>query len=63
MATNILIGMRIPSYKVLNQSDARPWHLQELLPSNGTWRILVFAGDILDPVQFALYEALGGSLD
>lgn len=28
LATGIPIGMRIPSFKVLNQSDARPWHLQ-----------------------------------
>lgn len=62
LAPNILIGMRIPSHKVLNQSDARPWHLQELLPSNGTWRILVFAGDVLDPAQFSRYSALGESL-
>lgn len=47
LATNITIGMRIPSFKVLNQSDARPWHLHELLPSNGRWRILIFPGDIL----------------
>lgn len=36
----------MPSVKVLNQSDARPWHLQELLRSNGTWRVLLFAGDV-----------------
>jgi phenol 2-monooxygenase len=38
--------MRMPSVKVLNQSDARPWHLQELLQSNGTWRIILFPGNI-----------------
>lgn len=63
LATNIPIGMRLPSYKVLNQSDARPWHLQELLPSNGAWRILVFAGDILDSIQLARYHALGIAMD
>lgn len=47
LASNIPLGMRIPSFKVLNQSDGRPWHLQELLPSNGRWRILVFTGEIL----------------
>lgn len=60
--TNVQIGMRMPSHKVLNQSDARPWHLQELLPSNGTWRILVFAGDILDKSQLGRFEALGKGL-
>lgn len=63
LATGIPIGMRIPSFKILNQSDARPWHLQELLVSNGTWRILVFAGDIRDPGQFARYQLLGSALE
>ncbi|KAK4544859.1 hypothetical protein LTR36_003763 [Oleoguttula mirabilis] len=63
LATGIPIGMRIPSHKVLNQADARPWHLQELLPSNGAWRILVFAGDIIDPAQSSRYEALGKALN
>ncbi|TVY84748.1 Phenol hydroxylase [Lachnellula suecica] len=53
LASKMPIGMRIPSFKVLNQSDARPWHLQELLPANGTWRVIVFAGDLLDRIQFA----------
>ncbi|KNB12217.1 phenol 2-monooxygenase [Fusarium oxysporum f. sp. lycopersici 4287] len=46
LAPKIKLGMRMPSVKVLNQSDARPWHLQELLRSNGAWRLLVFPGDI-----------------
>lgn len=62
LARRIPIGMRMPSYKVLNQSDARPWHLQELLPANGTWRVLVFAGNLLDPVQSTRYKTLGESL-
>lgn len=63
LAKEIPIGMRIPSHKVLNQADARPWHLQELLPSNGAWRILVFAGDISVPQQFERYQKLGKALD
>lgn len=62
LAPNVPLGMRMPSHKVLNQSDARPWHIQELMPSNGTWRVLVFAGDILDPPQFSRYKALGEAL-
>jgi phenol 2-monooxygenase len=55
--------MRMPSYKVLNQADARPWHLQELLPSTGVWRLLVFAGDIRDKAQSLRYQSLGEALD
>lgn len=46
LAPGVAVGMRIPSVKVLSQADARPWHLQELLPSNGRWRVLVFPGNI-----------------
>lgn len=37
LAKGILVGKRMPSVKVLNQSDARPWQFQELLPSNGQY--------------------------
>ncbi|KAG8405465.1 hypothetical protein J3458_022119 [Metarhizium acridum] len=50
-AANVIVGKRIPSVKVLNQSDARPWHLHELLPSNGRWRVLVFPGDVTKDEQ------------
>lgn len=46
VAPNVIVGKRIPSFKVLSQADARPWHLHELLPSVGRWRILVFPGDV-----------------
>ncbi|PTD02421.1 Phenol 2-monooxygenase [Fusarium culmorum] len=46
LAPEIKLGMRVPSVKILNQSDARPWHLQEILPSNGAWRLLIFPGNI-----------------
>ena len=62
LATGVTVGMRMPSFKVLNQADARPWHLQELLKSNGTWRVVIFAGDVRNPDQKAKIEALGEKL-
>ncbi|KAK2751458.1 hypothetical protein FQN55_000733 [Onygenales sp. PD_40] len=59
---SISIGMRMPSFKIINQSDARPWHLQERLPSDGRWRILVFPGDITKPSLLSQYTALGDKL-
>jgi phenol 2-monooxygenase (NADPH) len=35
LAKDVKVGMRMPSFKVLNQADARPWHFQELLKSRG----------------------------
>lgn len=63
LAKGILVGKRMPSVKVLNQSDARPWQFQELLPSNGRWRIVIFAGDILETNQRKKLEAVGQALD
>jgi phenol 2-monooxygenase len=62
LAHNIKLGMRIPSYKVLNQSDGRPWHFQERLPSDGRFRLVVFAGNIGAQAQLARYQALGKAL-
>lgn len=63
LAKGILIGKRMPSAKVLNQSDARPWHFQELLPSNGRWRVVVFPGDIRQPTQRKKLESIGEAID
>ena len=62
LATKVALGMRMPSFKVLNQADARPWHLQELLKSDGRWRLLVFAGDIKNDAQMARIRELGDAL-
>lgn len=62
LAPGIPIGQRMPSTKVLNQSDARPWHFQELLPSNGRWRIAIFTGNITQPSQRQKLTKLGTDL-
>lgn len=62
LASNIKIGIRLPSFKVLNQSDARPWHFQERLKSDGRWRIVIFAGDISNDVQMSRITTLGQEL-
>ena len=46
VARNIYLGMRLPSFQVVNQASARPQHLAERLVSNGYWRVLVFPGDV-----------------
>jgi hypothetical protein len=57
LATNIQLGMRFPNYKVLNQSDARPWDFQQRLRSDGRFRIIVFAGNVADKSQSARLQA------
>lgn len=63
LATGLPIGMRFNSFKVLNQADARPWHFQERLPADGRFRIVLFAGDILNPAQKARVDEFCASLD
>jgi hypothetical protein len=57
LASNIRLGMRFPSYKVLNQSDARPWHFQSKLKSDGRFRLIVFAGAVLNAKQQSRLQA------
>jgi len=62
LSSNIKLGMRMPSFQVLNQADARPWQFQEMLKSDGRWRIVVFAGNIKKSIQEARIKRLGASL-
>ncbi|KAH6673354.1 FAD binding domain protein [Halenospora varia] len=62
LASNIKMGMRFPSFQVLNQADARPWQFQSWLKSDGRWRIVVFAGDISKPAQKKRIDTLGAAL-
>ncbi|KAH6668110.1 phenol hydroxylase [Plectosphaerella plurivora] len=63
LATGIPVGMRFNSFKVVNQSDARPRHFQELLRSDGRFRVVLFAGDILDAAQKQRVDAFCEKLD
>lgn len=62
LAPLIEVGKRMPSVKVLNQSDARPSHFQELLKSNGSWRVVLFPGDIQNKSQKDRLSKLGNQL-
>lgn len=63
LATNAAPGKRFPSFKVLNQADSRPWHLAERLPSDGRWRIILFAGNVLAPAQQERVQKFCAALD
>lgn len=63
LATGLPIGMRFNSYQVVNQSDARPWHFQQKLKSNGRFRVVLFAGNILNRDQHKRVEDFCRALD
>lgn len=46
LATNLKVGMRFPSARVIRLCDAHEMHLNRALLADGRWRIIVFAGDI-----------------
>ncbi|KAK5658178.1 hypothetical protein OQA88_2151 [Cercophora sp. LCS_1] len=63
LATGIPVGMRFNSFKVLNQACARPWHFQERLKADGRFRVVLFAGNVLDKAQKKRIDAFCERLD
>ena len=59
LASRLNIGMRLPSYRVINHADARCVHLGELMQSDVRWRIITFAGDLTNAFQFQRVQRLG----
>ena len=62
LASNIKLGMRFPSFQVLNQSDARPWQFAHFLKSDGRFRVIVFAGNLKNKTQWERLQGFGDSL-
>ncbi|PGH08741.1 hypothetical protein AJ80_07779 [Polytolypa hystricis UAMH7299] len=63
LASNLVVGMRFPSTQVVRFCDARAVHLVKALPSNTRWHIVIFAGDIRDPVARARLDEVSNKLD
>ncbi|KAL8992773.1 MAG: hypothetical protein Q9169_006854, partial [Polycauliona sp. 2 TL-2023] len=51
LASRTLLGQRFPSFKVINHSDARSWHLANWIKSDGLFHIVLFAGNVAHPEQ------------
>lgn len=62
LATNINMGMRFPSFQVLNQADARPWQFCHFLKSDGRFRIILFAGNLGVKEQWQRVQKFGEEL-
>jgi phenol 2-monooxygenase (NADPH) len=63
LATNIPLGMRFPSYQVVNQASAQPCHFQQFLKSDGRFRIVLFAGEVTHEAQKARVHDFCTALD
>lgn len=63
LAKTIRLGQRMPSEKIVCQAEANPVLLSNILPSNGRWRILVFAGDLISADQRQVIQKVGDALE
>lgn len=63
LAPGLPIGQRIIPQILIRAADSRPYELQDLCPADTKFKVLIFLGDIADPVQTEraqkLAEALG----
>lgn len=62
LATNLAVGMRFPSAQVVRFCDAKAMQLVKALPSDGRWRVIIFAGDSSEPANASRLEELGAYL-
>ena len=61
-AQHLVIGERVPPQMMVCAADGRPYELQDLLPSDARFKVLVFAGDMLCPNQLSRVHVLADEL-
>ncbi|KAG1795072.1 FAD binding domain-containing protein [Suillus plorans] len=58
LASGVVIGERFPPYKFIRAADAWPFEIQDLLPADFRFKLLVFTGDFSEPLQQARVESM-----
>ncbi|THH01836.1 hypothetical protein EW145_g6846 [Phellinidium pouzarii] len=58
LASELAIGTRMPPQTIIRAADARSFELQDLLPSDTRFKILIFAGDLHVETQKSALEDL-----
>lgn len=61
-ARNLIIGQRMLPQILLRAADSRPIELQDLLPADTRFKVLIFAGDTSQPSQRAILDALAADM-
>jgi len=59
LAPALEVGMRLPSAQVVRFCDAKAMQLVKALPSDGRWRVVIFAGDIRNPMTAQKLSKVG----
>ena len=62
LAKNVIVGERFANHQVILQADACRWEAQDILKSDGCWRLIVFGGDVSDEAQLKRVNTLGEEL-
>jgi len=63
LASKLVIGERVPPQVFIRAADAWPFELQDLLPSDFKFKLLVFTGDHNVPAQQARVRAFAEGLE
>ncbi|KAG1848094.1 FAD binding domain-containing protein [Suillus subalutaceus] len=58
LASGLVLGKCVPPCKFMRAADAWPFELQDLLPSDFLFKLLVFTVDCTDPLQQARVESM-----
>ncbi|EGO22628.1 hypothetical protein SERLADRAFT_362787 [Serpula lacrymans var. lacrymans S7.9] len=62
-ASNLIIGERVPPRVFVRAADAWPYELQDLLPSDSRFKVIVFTGNYNDTAQRGNVDALAKELE
>lgn len=62
-AKNLVIGQRVLPQVFLRAADSRPFEIQDLLPSDARFKIILFTGDTSNSTQLVTINGLASGLD
>ncbi|GBE89458.1 Phenol hydroxylase [Sparassis crispa] len=62
-ASKLIIGERMLPHVFIRAADARPMELQDLLPADTRYKVIIFAGDTNNKLQLKRAKALATEMD
>ncbi|CAE7114877.1 unnamed protein product [Rhizoctonia solani] len=63
LASKLIIGQRLIPQVIIRTADARPFEIQDLIPSDIRYKVIVFAGNTKDVMQKARIQKLADELE